>query len=77
MVLKFYTKTITTKIKGIKIPKMLGVIEGPVNKMIKAYPDEFSFMRHETIEILDLVKKVQMRSAKSLKAKGNIYKMLS
>lgn len=28
---------------------MLGVIEGPVNKMIKAYPDEFSFMRHQTM----------------------------
>ena len=47
--LKFYTKTIITEVKGIKIPKMLGVIEGPVNKMIKAYPDEFSFMRHQTM----------------------------
>tara|TARA_Y100000385_G_scaffold204007_1_gene211371 strand:- start:119 stop:238 length:120 start_codon:yes stop_codon:yes gene_type:complete len=27
---------------------MLGVIEGPVNKMMKAYTDEFSFMRHQT-----------------------------
>jgi hypothetical protein len=33
---------------GKYLPKMLGVIEGPVNKMIKAYPNEFSFMRHET-----------------------------
>jgi len=24
------------------------VIEGSVNKMMKAYPEEFSFMRHET-----------------------------
>jgi len=27
---------------------MLGVIEGSVNKMIRAYPKEFNFMRHET-----------------------------
>ena len=33
---------------GKYIPKMLGVIEGPVNKMMKAYPDKFNFMRHET-----------------------------
>ena len=31
-----------------RIPKMYGVIEGPVNKMMKAYTDEFNFMRHET-----------------------------
>ena len=42
--LKIYTKTI---IDG-RIPKMIGVVEGPVNKMIKAYPEEFSFMRHQT-----------------------------
>ena len=40
--LKVYTKT---KMEG-RIPKMYGVIEGSVNKMMKAYPDEFSFMRH-------------------------------
>ena len=59
--LKFYTKTIITEVKGIKIPKMLGVIEGPVNKMIKAYPDEFSFMRQQKVS----------------KLKASIYKMLS
>ena len=32
-----------------RIPKMIGVVEGPVNKMIKAYPEEFSFMRHQTM----------------------------
>ena len=47
-----------TKVWGIKVftktimengsPKMVGVTEAPVNKMMKAYPKEFSFMRHET-----------------------------
>ena len=27
---------------------MFGVIEGSVNKILKAYPSEFSFIRHET-----------------------------
>ena len=43
--LKIYTKTIMDG----RIPKMIGVVEGPVNKMIKAYPEEFSFMRHQTM----------------------------
>ena len=42
--LKVYTKTIMDG----RIPKIMGVIEGPVNKMMKAYPEEFSFMQHET-----------------------------
>ena len=42
--LKIYTKTIMDG----RIPKMIGVVEGPVNKMIKAYPEEFNFMRHQT-----------------------------
>ena len=42
--LKVYTKTIMDG----RIPKMYGVIEAPVNKMIKAYPKEFNFMRYET-----------------------------
>jgi len=46
--LKVYTKTTYEKMNGKYIPKMLGVIEGPVNKMMKAYPDKFNFMRHET-----------------------------
>ena len=45
--LKFYTKTVIEDVKGVPVPKMLGVIEGPVNKMIRAYTDEFSFMRHQ------------------------------
>jgi hypothetical protein len=46
--LRAYTKTIVEKKDGKYYPKMLGVIEGPVNKMIRAYPEEFAFMRHET-----------------------------
>ena len=46
--LKIYTKTTNEKINGRYISKMMGVIEAPVNKMIKAYPEEFSFMRHQT-----------------------------
>ena len=46
--LRTYTKTIVEETKKGKIPKMIGVIEGPVNKMLKAYPDKFNFMRHET-----------------------------
>jgi|TARA_X000000950_G_C13814854_1_gene619323 hypothetical protein len=46
--LKTYTKTILKKRDGKYYPTMLGVIEGPVNKMMKAYPQEFSFMRHQT-----------------------------
>ncbi len=42
--LNIYTKTV----KDGKHEKIIGVIEGSVTKMMKAYPDEFSFMRHET-----------------------------
>ena len=58
--LKVYTKT---KMDG-RTPKMLGVIEGPVNKMIKAYPDEFNFMRHQTTRSLRPSKK-SPKAAKS------------
>ena len=27
---------------------MMGVTEAPITKMMKAYPDEFKFMRHQT-----------------------------
>ena len=46
--LKIYTRTTIEKENGRYLPKMLGVIEGSVNKMIKAYPKEFIFMRHQT-----------------------------
>ena len=42
--LKFYTRTTHEKIGGKYFPKMLGVIEGPIDKMMKAYQEEFSFM---------------------------------
>jgi len=47
--IKIYTKTTYVKTNGKYISKMLGVIEAPVNKMIKAYPSEFKFMRHQTM----------------------------
>ena len=47
--IKVYTKTTFEKSNGKYIPKMLGVIEAPVTKMIKAYPSEFKFMRHQTM----------------------------
>ena len=43
--LNIYTKTV----KDGKHEKMIGVIEAPIKKMIKAYPDEFSFMRHQAM----------------------------
>ena len=46
--LKIYTRTTHEKKEKTYVPKVLGVIEGPVNKMIKAYPTEFKFMRHQT-----------------------------
>ena len=46
--LNIYTRTTHEKKDRVYSPKMLGVIEGSVNKMIKAYPKEFSFMRHQT-----------------------------
>ena len=47
--IKIYTKTTYVKTNGKYIPKMLGVIEAPVTKMMKAYPREFNFMRHQTM----------------------------
>ena len=47
--IKIYTKTTYEKMNGKYIPKMLGVIEAPVTKMMKAYPREFNFMRHQTM----------------------------
>jgi|TARA_R110000824_G_scaffold51634_1_gene143840 hypothetical protein len=51
--LKVYTKTVMDG----KIPKMYGVIEGEVNKMMNAYPDKFSFMKHQTTRSLRPSKK--------------------
>ena len=46
--IKIYTKTKNIKSGNTYQPKMLGVIEGPVNQMLKYYPNEFKFLRHET-----------------------------
>ena len=54
---KIYTKTTHKRIGGKYAPEMIGVIEAPINKMMKAYPDEFSFMRHTTRRDRDLEKK--------------------
>ena len=62
--LKFYTRTTYEKIGGKYFPKMLGVIEGPINKMIKAYQDEFSFMRHKTTRTLRPSKKARSEQQK-------------
>ena len=43
-----YTRTIKEKINGSYHYKMIGIIEAPINKMMKAFPEEFSFMRHKT-----------------------------
>ena len=42
--IKVYTKMYKEKRKDI----WYGVIEAPLYKMMKAYPQEFSFMRHQT-----------------------------
>ena len=47
--IKIFTKTKHVKINNTYQPKIYGVIEGPVNQMLKAYPDKFSFMKHQTM----------------------------
>ena len=46
--IKIYTKVQHKKINKTYVPEMIGVIEAPITKMMKAYPAEFKFMRHET-----------------------------
>jgi hypothetical protein len=62
--LKFYTRTTHEKIGGKYFPKMLGVIEGPIDKMMKAYQEEFSFMRHKTTRTLRPSKKARSEQQK-------------
>ena len=59
--INIYTKTVT---EG-KERQMWGVIEAPGNKMLKAYPDEFKFIRHETRRSLDMER--AKRNAKTTK----------
>ena len=46
--IKIYTKVQHKKINKTYVPEMMGVIEAPITKMMKAYADEFKFMRHQT-----------------------------
>jgi len=48
MSIKIYTKNKQQKINNTYVQKMYGVIEGPVHLMMRYFPKEFSFMRHET-----------------------------
>tara|TARA_Y100001951_G_C11035761_1_gene127456 strand:- start:44 stop:262 length:219 start_codon:yes stop_codon:yes gene_type:complete len=49
MAIKIYTKTKHHLSKQHKyIPRMYGVIEGPVHQMLKHFPNEFVFIRHES-----------------------------
>ena len=50
--IKIFTKTKHVKINNTYQPKIFGVIEGPVYQMLKYYPTEFKFMRHETKQML-------------------------
>ena len=47
MSVKIYTKTKHQKVKNTYVQKMYGVIEGPVHLMMRYFPKEFSFMRHQ------------------------------
>jgi len=47
--IKIYTKTKHHLSKQHKyIARMYGVIEGPIHQMLKAYPNDFCFIRHES-----------------------------
>ena len=49
MTIKIYTKTKHFKTKQhTYLPKMYGVIEGPIHQMLKSYPNDFCFIRHES-----------------------------
>ena len=49
MAIKIYTKTKHHKSKqNTYIPKMYGVIEGPIQQMLLQFPKEFEFIRHES-----------------------------
>jgi hypothetical protein len=49
MSVKIYTKTRHHKTdKNTYLARMYGVIEAPIHEMLKAYPNEFSFLRHES-----------------------------
>ena len=57
---KVYTKTVTEG--GNR--EMWGVIEAPIHKMLKAFPDEFKFMKHETRRSLDGKRSVRSKTTR-------------
>ena len=58
MAIKIYTKTKHHLSKQHKyIAKMYGVIEGPIHHMLKHFPNEFDFIRHESTRSLRPSKK--------------------
>ena len=60
--IKIFTKTRHFKTgNNTYNAKLYGVIEGPVNMMLKYYPNEFKFLRHET--------KLMLRSPRKKKKK--------
>ena len=50
--IKVYTKTKHFKKDNTYTAKLYCAIEGPVNQMLKYYPSEFKFLRHETKQML-------------------------
>ena len=44
--------------------EMWGVIEAPIHKMLKAFPDEFKFMKHETRRSLDGKRSVRSKTTR-------------
>ena len=49
MAIKIYTKTKHHLSKQHKyIARMYGIIEGPIHQMLKQFPNEFNFIRHES-----------------------------
>jgi hypothetical protein len=57
MAIKIFTRTKHQNVKDKYIPKMYGVIEGPVHHMLKQFPNEFAFIRHESTRSLRPSKK--------------------
>ena len=65
MSIKIYTKTKHHKVNDKYIAKMYGVIEGPVNQMLKQFPNAFSFIRHESTRSLRPTKKEKQNEQKN------------
>ena len=48
MTIRIYTKTLHKKVNGKYFSEMVGVIQGSIKQMLKHYPNDFAFLRHET-----------------------------